>query len=166
MKPLLLCLALLPVLAAAAEPESFSASIQFEPKADAAALGLPLYPGATPRKDPGDSADGASFALWGGRFGIKLVAQKYAVDDHLECVASFYRDAMGRRSNLLDCSPPLPPPPAAKASGPKVLSCDDSNGEPGAKVYKAGTANHYRVVSLKQVGGAVHFELARVDIGE
>lgn len=166
MKPLLLCVALLPALALAAEPEGFSAGIQFEPRADAAAIGLPLYPGAVPRKDAGDSADGASIALWGGRFGFKLVAQKFAVDDQLERVASFYRDAMGRRSNVLDCSPPLPPAPAAKASGPKVLGCDDSKGEPGAKIYKVGNANHHRIVSLKQVGGAVHFELARVDIGE
>lgn len=166
MKPLLLSLALLPALAAAAEPEGFSAGIQFEPRADAAAIGLPPYPGAVPRQDRGDSADGASFALWGGRFGIKLVAQKYAVGDHLERVASFYRDAMGRRSNLLDCSPPLPPSPAPRASGPKVLDCEDSKGEPGTKVYKTGSANHYRIVSLKQVGAEVHIDLARVDIGD
>ena len=61
-------------------------------------VGLPLYPGAVKRAEPGsDSHSGAfSFGLWGDSFGFRLAVASYRSDDGVEAVARFYRDALAR----------------------------------------------------------------------
>lgn len=163
----LLALAAVQSPALAAE---FSAGIELREQATAADVGLPAYPGARPQHKAGDRAEGRAedkaalrLDLWGGAFGFRLVVAKFTADEELERVASFYRAALAQFGPVLDCSAP-PAAAGAKPADPKRLSCGDDRPGPGGLLYKAGTPQRQRVVSLQPVGaGSTHFQLVLVE---
>ncbi|HEX2010563.1 MAG TPA: hypothetical protein VJN44_06460 [Roseateles sp.] len=158
---LALAAAQLPALAA-----GFSAGIELREQATAADVGLPAYPGARPQHKAGDRAEDKAalrLDLWGGAFGFRLVVAKFAADEELERVASFYRAALAQFGPVLDCSAP-PAAAGAKPADPTRLSCGDDRPGPGGLLYKAGTPQRQRVVSLQPVGaGSTHFQLVLVE---
>lgn len=170
--PTMLASVLAPVLmAVAASALSASAlaagaGIELNDKSSAADVGLPAYPGATVRRDKDDGdGDGLNLALWGGSLGFRLSLMKFSTGDSVDKVATFYRDAMGRYGNVLDCTGPRPAP--AAPADKKVLACNkDDKGEPGGKLYKVGTPNQQRIVSIKPVSGRVEFEMLRIEASQ
>lgn len=138
------------------------AGIELNDKPTPADVGLPAYPGATIRRDKTDDGEGLNLSLWGGSLGFKLALMKFSSSDSVDKVAGFYRDAMGRYGTVLDCTGPrtAAPAPADK----KVLACNkDDKGEPGGKLFKVGTPQQQRMVSIKPVGSGVEFELVRIE---
>ena len=67
-------------------------------------LGLPIYPGARQHKDSSDENPGLTMGLWGGSSGFKLVLLKLESDDAPEKIAAFYRKALAKYGQVLDCN--------------------------------------------------------------
>lgn len=163
------CAAVAPLLTTAtARAADFDAGIRLNGEASMHDIGLPSYPGAVAQSDHAGDKSALSFGLWGGAFGLQLQVRKFASTDDADTVAAFYRKAMTRYGEVLDCS--QAPPKPAKNSGAakpddKALSCDEGERKPGKRVYKVGSdSKNFRVVSLQAVETGVHFQVLRVAI--
>lgn len=106
-------LGILPVVAVLAFPAASPASdardgagLELRPQANGADVGLPIYPGAVPRKVKDDDSSGLTVSAWGGAWGFKLAVLKLASPASIDKIASFYRDELGRYGDVLDCSQP------------------------------------------------------------
>lgn len=161
--PTLLLAVLLVLAAAAPAAMAAGAGVTLNTHTQPAEVDLPIYPGATQRRDQGDDGNGLSFSLWGGSVGFKLALLKYRSTASVDEVAAYYRQALARHGAVLDCSNPPPAAKTASAGGGKALTCGDGKVEAGGRVYKAGTGEHQRVVSIKPVGQQVEFDLVRLD---
>jgi hypothetical protein len=163
------CLCALAALAAlgglqGAAASEFKAGIELREQASAADVGLPAYPGARPQRDKGEDKAALRLDLWGGAYGFRLVVAKFAVEAEPEQVASFYRAALAQFGPVLDCSAAAPRAPAASSAAPGQLSCGDDRPRSGGQLYKAGTRERQRVVSLQPAGaGQTHFQLVLVE---
>lgn len=148
-------------MAAAVPPAAAAgAGVELNERSSPADVGLPAYPGATIRRDKPDDGEGLNLSLWGGSLGFKLALVKFSTTDPVDKVAAYYREAMGRYGTVLDCTGPRPAAPADK----KVLACNkDDKGEPGGRLYKVGTPQQQRIVSIKPAGGRVEFDMVRVE---
>ncbi len=147
-----------------ADGQAAGAGIELNGNASAGDVGLPAYPGATVRRDD-DGHGGLNLALWGGSLGFKLSLTKFSSGDSLDKVASFYRDAMGQYGNVLDCTGPRPASSAPVDK--KVLACNkDDKGEAGGKLYKVGTPQLQRIVSIKPVSGRIDFEMLKIETSQ
>ena len=155
-----------------------AAGIDIHQDADAADVGLPLYPGAVKKPSKEDDGHaGISVGLWGGAFGMKLAAVRYASRDGVDAVSAFYRDALAKYGPVLDCSQNKPRPKGAasggmsvdidsgKGSAPKPVTCgDDGPGAPGGRLYKVGTQADQRIFEAKPVLDGVNFELVHLQL--
>ncbi|GAC1436304.1 MAG: hypothetical protein NVS1B11_20490 [Terriglobales bacterium] len=72
---------------------------------DARDTGLPVYPGAHPKKKDNDKDDenGANLNISTGLFGVKVVAIEYTSDDPPEKLVSYYQNEMKRFGNVIEC---------------------------------------------------------------
>jgi hypothetical protein len=138
-----------------------SAGVIVSQEATAKEVGLPLYPGAKPRKDGTDDSTAAQLGLWGGAFGFKLVVLKLASGDAPEKVAAFYRKALAKYGPVLDCSNP-PAAPAGKDNAAKLV-CGDDKPDPGGQLFKAGRKEKQHLVSIKPHGTGASFELLYIE---
>ena len=145
--------------------QAAGAGVQMSTTPTAEDLDLPLYAGATARRDAGDDGHGINLSLWGGSIGFKLAVAKYHSADAVDPVASFYREALSRFGPVLDCSKPRPGT-ASAATDAKTLSCNaDDKAGPGGRLYKAGTKDNQRVVNLKPAadGRGTDLDLVRLE---
>jgi len=69
--------------------------------ADAGKAGLPLYPGARPKREKDN--DPFNFGISTESFGLKLVVAKYETDDAPAKVIGFYRDKLKKYGKVLEC---------------------------------------------------------------
>lgn len=164
--PTLLLAVLLVAAAAAPAAMAAGAGVVLNTDAQPSEVDMPIYPGAVVRRDKGDDGNGLSFSLWGGSVGFKLALLKYRSDASVDEVAGFYRKALAKHGAVLDCSgtqPMAQAAPLGDKGDKKALTCGDSKVEAGGRVYKAGTGEHQRVVSIKAVGQQVEFDLVRLD---
>ena len=140
-------------------------SLRVSDEATAPDAGLPTYPGAKPYKDADDSSSGANLGLATPLFGFKVVAMNLETADKPPRVAAFYRQALSKYGNVLECSDATDrstkPQPSADEDG---LTCDSD--EPGTHsiVYKVGTEENQRIVAIKPHGTGTRFSLVHVDI--
>lgn len=79
--------------------------IHVNKQADAADVGLAIYPGARLRENDSDGSDkSANVNLSGFGYGIKVVALDYESDDPPAKVLAFYRDQLKKYgNNVLEC---------------------------------------------------------------
>lgn len=141
----------------------FSAGISVRPQVDTAALGLPLYPGATPARDQDGDSAAASLGLWGGAFGLRLQAMKLRTPDAVDTVARYYREALAASAPVLECpreGPPEPPSPAG--SGPHTLRCDNDRPPPGGQLFKTGRPDDVRMVIIQPGPGGTQLQLVHL----
>jgi hypothetical protein len=118
----------------------------------AADVGLPAYPGAqiVPDKDGDKSAD-VHFGFGEWQFRVKAV--HYETSDPQENVVAFYRKALGRYGDVIECQGDhAVGSPAATREG---LTCSDDKGN--AKVHvsddsslslRAGSRHHQHIFAL------------------
>jgi hypothetical protein len=170
---LLTALAAGPAPAAAAERDAtqqdgFSAGLSVQRMEDAAKTGLPVYPGAQLLRDKGERGDeggaGGSVGIWGGPFGFQLHALKLQSRDPLPTVAAFYKAAMARDGNVIDCSQPQPEPPAAERGKDNLLRCGSDKPAPGGQLFKVGTPKRVRMVALEPLAGGTRIQLLRIEL--
>lgn len=142
----------------AAPPEPSYAGLDLRAEADASELGLPVYPGARrpPAAGDGDQKTAVTLALWGGSLGFRVTVLKLLSPDVVSDIADFYRAALARHGEVLDCA----------AAGRSVdAGCDGDTPPPGGRLYKVVSGSETRVVSLKPQDGEVLIQLVRVATG-
>ncbi len=147
---------------AASAVQAAGAGIELNTRAEPAEVELPVYPGARLRADHGDEGPAMKFAIWGGPVGFRMALAQYRSSDPVEDVAAFYRQALAREGTVLDCSGPRPATP--EPVDDKALRCNDGDrAERGGRLYKAGTRERQKIVSLKTVGHTVEIDLLRLE---
>jgi hypothetical protein len=155
-------------------PKHFAAGIDVRTQPRVEDTGLPLYPGAIVERDERnekgreDLNDGVNFDLWFGGFGLKLVVVKLKTDDSAEKVGAFYRNALTKYGEILDCSDNLPKPTRRserrKASDKSdKLTCEDlhtSKAKHGdGEFYKSGVKQKQYGVAIQSKGDGTTFQL-------
>jgi hypothetical protein len=138
------------------------ASLRIDDEATAEDVGLPTYPGSKIYKEPGDSSSGANIGLSTSQFGFKVVAVKLQSVDKPEQVARFYRKALSRHGDVLDCSDGAAT--SEKAAASEGLKCDPTDSDGHSYVYKVGTEKNQRIVEIKPLGKGAQFDLVHVNV--
>ena len=128
-------------------------------------MGLPAYPGSKPYKEPDDSSSAANLGLNTPLFGFKVVALKLQVAAAPDQVAAFYRQALSKYGEVLDCSHGGDTRRKSKADteDDDELTCDADDAEDDL-VYKVGTEKNQRIVAIKQQGKGTQFNLVHVNV--
>jgi hypothetical protein len=133
-------------------------------QASAKEAGLPLYPGARPHQDDKDDSSGAKLGLWGTSFGFKLVALKMESNDSQQKVAAFYQKALAKYGTILNCSD------SSKAQTDKdknesarKLTCGDDHPDPGGLLFKVGSKEKQRIVSVTPNGSGCIFHIVYLE---
>ena len=145
--------------------KSFEVRLNGSDKATAADVGLPAYPGSKAYDDDGDGTNSGNFGFSIPSFGIKVVATEMQSSDEPRRVAAFYRKALAKYGDVLDCSEGSQDrrkskhPDEAKGD----LNCD-GEAETDNIVYKVGTDENQRIVSIKPKGNGATFSLVHVDV--
>jgi len=134
---------------------------------NAADVGLPVYPGAqvSSKKDGDKSAD-IHFGFGDWQFRIKVV--KYQTSDSPDKVLAFYKKALGRYGDVIECSGRSPVgTPAVTREG---LTCDDTGDSKQVKLddpqsLKAGSKRHQHIMGIeKNDGPGTTFSLVELDL--
>src|SRR5262245_44960704 len=119
-----------------------SAGILFSDSAAPANVGLPAYPGSERVKDSSDNSSSLQLGLWGPSSGFKLIVLKLDSKDSPEKVAAFYRKALAKYGEVLDCGQVVRQNTAAQADG---ISCESDQPAAGGFTLKAGTRKQQHI---------------------
>jgi hypothetical protein len=135
----------------------------------AADVGLPVYPGAklSSKKDKdGDKSADIHFGFGDWQFRLKVV--KYETSDSQDEVLAFYKKALGRYGNVIQCSGHnAVGSPTVTSEG---LTCDDSGKSHQVNLdmsqsLKAGSKHHQHIVGIeKSDGPGTTFSLVEIDL--
>jgi hypothetical protein len=141
--------------------DEVSFSLGASDNAGAKEVGLPIYPGSRPHKDNSQDNPAAQLWAWGGNSGFKFVVVKLDSEDAPDKVATFYRKALAKYGDVLDCSTG-----AGKASNrdrnpARQPGCDD-NPKAGEWELKAGTKDDQHIVGIEPNGSGSIFQLVHV----
>src|SRR5260370_21003410 len=136
-----------------------SAGFILSEDATAEDVGLPLYPGSQRLKEK-DESSVVQLGLWVHSGGFKLVVLKLESGDAPAKIAAFYRQALGKYGQVLDCSQPGAKP--AKA-GADTLDCEDDQPVEGGFTLKAGTKEKQHVVGVEPKGGRSKIALVSLE---
>ena len=133
-------------------------------QATAKEAGLPLYPGARPYKEDKDDTTAGKFGLWGNSFGFKLVLLKMQSTDSPDKVAAFYQKALAKYGTVLNCSDSSKTQSDKdKSDSSKKLTCGDDHPDAGGMLFKAGTKEKQRIVSVKPNGLGCIFNIVYLE---
>jgi hypothetical protein len=144
----------------AAWAQSGSAEAHAQGAATAATVGLPVYPGARLYKEEKSNGWGADLGLSFGDFHFRLVVASYAAAATGEQILGFYRTALAKYGDVLECEngKPVGALKVAK-SGLTCADDDDSGGgvhgsvKAGEWELRAGIPGKYRMVALGDLVG-------------
>ncbi len=132
-----------------------------------ATVGLPQYPGATPVHDDHNTG-AADIDMSFGSFHLRVKALSYRTPDSPEKVMSFYRDALRRYGDVIECHYGRPVgTPTRTAEG---LSCDpsdfgDHQHHDGKEFeLKTGSEKHQHLVTIEHEGGGTKFAIVALDL--
>src|SRR5580693_7731755 len=132
-------------------------------------LGLPVYPGAQlVKKDKDNGAADVNMSF--GSFQLRVKAASYRTQDSPDEVAAFYRKALGRYGNVIECQ-------NDKAVGTPTrtdegLTCDNEkenhiavNEDMSGKMeLKAGSKQHQHIVAIDPDGSGTKMGLVALDL--
>jgi hypothetical protein len=118
-------------------------------------VGLPLYPGARPKKNDKDDSSSANLSLFTSAFGFKLVVVSYESDDAPGKLVAYYREKLTKYGKVLECHTKKhggDVDPHAEddesASKSKELKCEGDNSGPITEL-KVGTEDNERLVAVE-----------------
>jgi hypothetical protein len=131
--------------------------------------GLPAYPGAILLKKDKDTG-AADIDLAIGSFQLRVKAVGYRTSDAPEQVADFYRTALGRYGDVIQCANNVPVGTPARTS--QGLTCDDDGNkkvnytkDSNAHIeLKAGSKSHQHLVEIGPDGTGTKFGLVALDL--
>jgi hypothetical protein len=132
-------------------------------------LGLPVYPGAElVKKDKNNGAADVNMSF--GSFQLRVKAASYRTQDSPDQVTAFYRKALGRYGDVIQCqNDKSVGTPTHTAEG---LSCDNekenhvyvNDDESGKMELKAGSKQHQHIVAIDTEGKGTKFGLVALDL--
>jgi hypothetical protein len=131
-------------------------------------LGLAIYPGARPKKDP-ENDKGANVHISSPYFGLKVVAQEYETDDSVEKLVTFYSDQLKKYGNVIEChgkwkgkdaNVNVSDDSSKKSHEP---TCDKDNSGNSIEL-KVGTDENQHLVAIEPQGKGCKFALVRVEV--
>ena len=138
--------------------------IHVSKEADAADIGLVVYPGARVKVKGDDNDDkSANVNISGFGFGLKVVAIEYQSDDAPAKVLSFYRDQLKKYGQVLEChTSHFDVDTDVKHGGENSheLTCADSKGS--NTELKVGTKENQHIVAVEPDGKGSSFSLVYV----
>jgi hypothetical protein len=135
-----------------AQNSDFNLSMHANSHATAKDIGLPVYPGSSPFKDKdSDSSADLGFALNSVLFNLQVA--HFVTKDSQYQVISFYRKALAKYGEVLECNHGKPVGPlVVTKSG---LTCGDHNGgqmtpngSDGDYELRAGRPERFRIVAV------------------
>jgi hypothetical protein len=135
----------------------------------AADVGLPVYPGAKLSTDKGKDNDKSADIHFGfGDWQFRLKVVKYQTSDSSDQVLAYYKKALGRYGNVIQCSGHnAVGSPSVTSEG---LTCDDSGKSRQVNLdmsqsLKAGSKHHQHIVGIeKSEGDETVFSLVELDL--
>ncbi len=132
-------------------------------------LGLPVYPGAQlVKKDKNNGAADVNMSF--GSFQLRVKAASYRTQDSQDEVRAFYRKALGRYGDVIECKNSASVgTPTRTAEG---LTCDNEkdshismNDDMSGKLeLKAGSKQHQHIVAIDPDGNGTKFGLVALDL--
>jgi hypothetical protein len=138
--------------------------------ADAREIGLPVYPGAQPKRDQKQDKDAANLALFTSAFGLKLLVVNYTSGDSAEKVIAFYRDKLKKYGKVIEChtkdgDPHVQAHPNDDSGKSNELKCDADDTGNNIEL-KAGTEDNQHAVAIQPnaSGNGVTFALVYVHV--
>jgi hypothetical protein len=132
-------------------------------------LGLPVYPGAElVKKDKDNGAADVNMSF--GSFQLRVKAASYRSQDSPDKVAAFYRKALGRYGNVIECQNNKPV--GTPTSTDEGLTCDNEkenhiavNEDMSGKMeLKAGSKQHQHIVAIDPDGSGTKMGLVALDL--
>ncbi|MEI9980940.1 MAG: hypothetical protein WDN23_18435 [Edaphobacter sp.] len=132
-------------------------------------LGLPVYPGAALVKKDKDSG-AADVNMSFGNFQLRVKAAGYRTEDSLDQVSAFYRKALGRYGDVIQCQNNKPVGSPVRTT--EGLTCDNDkenhisvNDDISGKMeLKAGSKQHQHIVAIDPEGNGTKFGLVALDL--
>jgi hypothetical protein len=131
-------------------------------------LGLPVYPGALlVKKDKDNGAADVNMSF--GSFQLRVKAASYRTQDSPDQVTAFYRKALGRYGDVIQCqNDKAVGAPTRTAEG---LTCDNEgkdvsfNTDSSGKLeLKAGSKQHQHIAAIDPDGNGTKFGLVALDL--
>jgi hypothetical protein len=132
-------------------------------------LGLPVYPGAElVKKDKDNGAADVNMSF--GSFQLRVKAASYRSQDSPDKVAAFYRKALGRYGNVIECQNNKPVGTPTRTD--EGLTCDNEkenhiavNEDMSGKMeLKAGSKQHQHIVAIDPDGSGTKMGLVALDL--
>jgi hypothetical protein len=132
--------------------------------ANAADVGLAVYPGARLKQGDSDGKDkSANVNISSFGFQLRVVALEYESDDAPAKLVSYYKDELKKYGKVLEChTSHFDVNPEMKSSdhGSGELSCEGSSGD--NVELKVGTKSNQHIVAVKPEGSGSSFSLVYV----
>jgi hypothetical protein len=135
------------------------------------ALGLPLYPGAVLVKKKGKNDGAADVNFSFGKFQLRVKAASYTTTDAPDKVAGFYRKALGRYGDVIECrNNSAVGTPTHTVEG---LTCSDDDQKnhlkaddeiSGKMELKAGSKQHQHIVGIDSDGSGTKMGIVAMDL--
>jgi hypothetical protein len=125
---------------------------------DNADTGLPVYPGAQPRRERGED-DSANVNVSSRWFGVRVVAAKYQSDDPNEKILEFYRHEMKTYGSITECRGNVD---FRGSGGHRRAVCKENSSSDEVQLV-TGSEDRQRVVAVKPRAGGSEFSLVFVN---
>jgi hypothetical protein len=133
-------------------------------------IGLPVYPGAELVKKKKNNDGAADINMSFGSFQLRVKAASFKTPDSPDRVAAFYRKALGRYGDVIDCqNNQAVGLPAKTAEG---LTCDNMKDHhitvdddmSDKRELKAGSKQHQHIVAIDPDGSGSKMGLISLDL--
>jgi hypothetical protein len=133
-------------------------------------MGLPVYPGAERVKKNDKDSGSADVNLSFGSFQLRVKAAAYRSTDSPDKLVAFYRQALGRYGDVIQCSNNRPVGTPTHTS--EGLTCDNNKDNhvavnedlSGKMELKAGSKQHQHIVSIDPERNGTKFGLVALDL--
>lgn len=132
-------------------------------------IGLPPYPGATLVKKDNDKG-AADVNMNFGRFHLRVNAASYHSDDNPQMIVAFYRSALQKYGDVIECRGRKPVGTPTRTS--EGLTCNDNGGgrisvsddNSGKTQLKTGSKRRQHLVEITPDGAGTKFGLVALDL--
>jgi hypothetical protein len=132
--------------------------------ADAADVGLPVYPGARLKQHDSNGEDkSANVNISGLGYGVRVVALEYTSNDSPAKLVAFYKDQLKKYGNVLECHVAhmeVNSDIKSSDSGHHELTCEGTSGN--NVELKVGTRENQHIVAVESDGKGSSFSLVYV----
>ena len=140
-------------------------------------IGITLYPGAKEAENS-DNTDNAkaNVSINSPFLSLRVLAMKYQTPDSTDKVWEFYKKDLKQFGRVLECRPGSPDLNIKNLKSTDELTCEDNLDDNGSTKVKtsysdqnqlrAGTREHYHLVTVRAKDGGTEFGLAKIGLHE